>query len=191
MTLRERAPVSEDVSEMTLTARPALAAPLAVGPWTVTEEDAALVWLAVPLGGDDAPAAALSAAGLGWPAPGRSVAGAAGTLMRIGGDHAICHGATPEALAEALGPAAWLTDVFDGWVSLRLAGADPRPALEYACPLHLSDAAFPDGACTRSMVAHIGTVLARERADVWRLLTPRSSVGSFAHRLEEALALAA
>ena len=183
--------MSEDVSELTLTARPVLDAPIAVGPWTVTEEDAPVVWLSVPLGGETALAAALSAAGLGWPAPGRSLAGAMGTLMRIGGDHAICHGASAEALAEALGPAAWLTDVSDGWVSLRLAGADPRPALEYACPLDLSDAAFPDGACTRSTVAHISTVLARDAVDAWRLLTPRSTAGSFAHRLEEALELAA
>jgi sarcosine oxidase subunit gamma len=182
--------VSDGVPDLMLAARPALDAPLRVGSWTVTEEDAPLAWLAVPLGGEEALAAALSSAGLGWPAPGRSVVGAMGTLMRIGGDHAICHGASAKALAEAMGPAAWLTDVSDGWVSLRLAGADPRPALEYACPLDLSDAAFPDGACTRSMVAHIGTVLAREAADAWRLLTPRSTARSFAHRLEEALTLA-
>ncbi|MEM1362365.1 MAG: hypothetical protein AAGF94_11705 [Pseudomonadota bacterium] len=171
--------------------RPVFSEQLEIGGWTLSDlSELPLVNLSIPLGDEAAVVTALDAAGLAWPVPGQSVGNAARGLLRMGGDNALVFGMPLEALSDALGDTAWLTDQSDTWVGLRLTGGDPRAALAYLCALDLADSAFPDGAGARTRMAHLSVILLRQSAEDWWFWAPRSSIESFIHALKDAFRLA-
>ena len=153
----------------------------------------ALVSAAVPNGGDEAFAAAL-AEGLGAarPAAGDSVAGDryGARLLGMQPDQLFIlfeapdPGRAAETVADALGPAAYVTDQSDSWAMLRIAGAGVRAALERICMLDLDDAAFPEGRVARTVMEHLAVIVLRDGPDSFLLTSPRSSAGSFLHAVE-------
>ena len=153
----------------------------------------ALVSAAVPNGGDEAFAAAL-AEGLGAarPAAGDSVAGDryGARLLGMQPDQLFIlfeapdPGRAAETVADALGPAAYVTDQSDSWAMLRIAGAGVRAALERICMLDLDDAAFPEGRVARTVMEHLAVIVLRDGPDSFLLMSPRSSAGSFLHAVE-------
>ena len=79
-------------------------------------------------------------------------------------------GAVPGAVAEAHS----LIDISDRSLGFDLAGADVADALNAACPLDLGDAAFPVGACTRTLFGKVMVMLWRTGAASWRIDCGRS-----------------
>ena len=153
----------------------------------------ALVSAAVPNGGDDAFAAAL-AAGLGAarPATGDSTPGDryGARLLGMQPDQLFILFEAPdpdraaETVADALGPAAYVTDQSDSWAMLCIAGAGVRAALERICMLDLDAAAFPEGRVARTVMKHLAVIILRDGADSFLLMSPRSSARSFLHAVE-------
>ena len=156
--------------------------------------DLALVSMAVPLGGEDAVAAAVKRAwGLDLPDARVTVAAETGPrLMRMGPDQLLVlfsHGA-PDAAAvveRALKGAAYVTDQTDTWVGLSLEGPDWRVPMERLCPLDLHDDAFPVGAGARTMMEHMPAIVVREARDSLLSLSAASSAQSFLHALETSI----
>ena len=156
-----------------------------------------LVSAAVPHGGDDTLAAAL-AAGLGAarPATGDSAPGDryGARLLGMQPDQLFILFEAPdpdrpaESVAEALGPAAYVTDQSDSWAMLRIAGAGVRAALERICMLDLDDAAFPEGRVARTVMEHLAVIILRDGPDSFLLMSPRSSARSFLHAVEVSIA---
>ena len=156
-----------------------------------------LVSAAVPQGGDDAFAAAL-AAGLGTarPATGDSTPGDryGARLLGMQPDQLFILFEAPDpdrpalTVAEALGPAAYVTDQSDSWAMLRIAGAGVRAALERICMLDLDDAAFPEGRVARTVMEHLAVIILRDGPDSFLLMSPRSSARSFLHAVEVSVA---
>ncbi len=89
-----------------------------------------------------------------------------------------------DAIAEKLGDTAYLTDQSDSWVMISLSGPKCRTALERICPIDLHPAAFPEGAVARTAMEHLGTIIVHESADLYLLMSARSSAGSFLHAVE-------
>ncbi len=157
------------------------------------EAGLALVSAAVPLGGDDAFAAAL-ASGLGAarPATGASAPGEryGARLLGMQPDQLFILFEAPdpdraaETVAEALGPAAYVTDQSDSWATLRIWGTGARAALERICMLDLDDAAFPEGRVARTVMEHLAVIVLRDGPNSFLLMSPRSSARSFLHAVE-------
>ena len=164
---------------------------------------AAIVALAVPLGGDSAFDAALTKV---WdvtrPETGRSARTADGAwvaglqadqLWFLRPDTTAGHDVddVPDAVAHA----AYLTDQSDAWVAVRIEGPRVREALARLCMLDLTDSPFPVGAVTRTLMEHMGVVILREDDANgharFLLLAPRSYAGSFVHAVETAITNAA
>lgn len=156
-------------------------------------EDRAIVSLATPLGGDDALAAATrSAYGIAPPPVGHTATSANGdvTLARLAQDQmfallAFDLGNDPVAtVSAALGNAAYLTDQSDSWAGLRLDGPASRAALERICPLDLDASNFPAGSIARTAMEYLAVIVVCEAADIYTLLSPRSSADDFLHMVE-------
>ncbi len=152
-----------------------------------------LVSVAVPQGGDDAFAAEL-ADGLGASRPptGDSVSGDrhGARVLGMQPDQLFILFEAPdpdrpaETVAEALGPAAYVTDQSDSWAMLRIGGAGAREALERICMLDLDAAAFPEGRVARTVMEHLAVIILRDGPDSFLLMSPRSSARSFLHAME-------
>lgn len=178
------------MTELTLAPTQFMPDPLEIGPCRLSAFDRPLVSIAVPHDGETEFAEKLDALGLSWPEIGRASMAAQSKLMRLGGDHAMLVGPTLAEADAALGGVSWLTDQSDAWIGFRLEGTGAAEALAYLSPLDLSDTVFPDGACTRSAMAHMAVMLLRRSAKDWTLWTPRSSASSYLGVLAEALRLA-
>jgi sarcosine oxidase subunit gamma len=126
------------------------------------------------------------AAGSAFGAPLAAVAGRAVTLgaraaLSLGPDEHLLimpeHDA-PAYLAEHASALAGrphsLVDVGHRQVGLELRGVQGEWLLAAACPLPLRIAAFPVGACTRTLFAKAGIVLWRTATDTWRVEVARS-----------------
>ena len=145
-----------------------------------------IVSAAVPLGGEEAFAAALNKAyGVAPPAVGRShaVGGARIAMLQPGQLWIIEDGRADDLLAAtrtAFGDAAWLVDQSDAWAALRVSGSrdDIHRALERICILDL--ATLDENAATRTTMEHLGVILVREQA-TYTLLSARSSAPSLLH----------
>jgi sarcosine oxidase subunit gamma len=154
-------------------------------------EGLALVSIALPLGGEEAALKAVkSAYGVAMPDVGQMATAKDGTiLMRMSMDQGFVLFAhdTPDANAVAnakLKAKAYTTDQTDVWCVLELSGAHARDALERICPLDLHDAGFAVGEVKRTVMEHLGTIIARKDADTWLLMSASSSAGSFLHAVE-------
>lgn len=162
--------------------------PVAAGGVTLRELPHARVTSVAPLAGKDrAVGTALKALGLGWPAPGRSVAKGAASCLWTGRGQAFLIGADPDGLA---GIAA-LTDQSDGWARMRLDGAGAETVLARLVPLDLRAAAFPVGAAARTGLNHMMMVLSRAETESFDLLVFRSMAASAVHELSQSMAACA
>ena len=153
----------------------------------------ALVSAAVPRGGDAAFAAALAEGfGAARPATGASTPGDkhAARILGMQPDQVFVLFEPPdpdraaETVSAALGPAAYVTDQSDSWAMLRIAGAGVLAALERICPLDLDEARFPQGRVARTAMEHLATIVLRDGADSFLLMSPRSSARDFLRAVE-------
>ena len=88
-----------------------------------------------------------------------------------------------EAVREAVGDGAAVTDQGDAWAPLALEGPRAVVALERTCRLDLHPEVFPVGRVARTSMEHLATVILREGIERFVLLSPRSSAESFAHAM--------
>ena len=126
------------------------------------------------------------AAGVAFGAPLAAVTGRAVThgdraALSLGPDEHLLIMPEQEAaafaveLAKALeGRPHSLVDVSHRQIALELRGAHGEWLLAAACPLPLDPAAFPMGACTRTIIAKAGIVLWRTAPDALRVEVARS-----------------
>ncbi|MFK7940083.1 MAG: sarcosine oxidase subunit gamma [Roseovarius sp.] len=154
----------------------------------------AFVSIALPLGGEDAALKAVkSAYGVAMPEVGQMATAKDGAiLMRMSVDQGFVLFAhdTPDAnvvVNAKLKGKAYTTDQTDVWCALELSGARARDALERICPLDLNDSGFSVGEVKRTMMEHLGTLIARKDADTWVLMSASSSAGSFLHAIETSI----
>jgi sarcosine oxidase subunit gamma len=92
------------------------------------------------------------------------------------------------ALAEALhGQAASLVDVGHRQVGLVVAGPRAADLINAGCPLDLDLSAFPEGMCTRTVLAKVEIVLWRTAADAFRIEVARSLAPYVVELLREAM----
>ena len=131
---------------------------------------------------------ALEAAhGLGWPAPGRVIAGEGCAVQWFGRDLALLIGAAPDAV---LAEHAALTDQSDAWAVLRLEGPGAAAVMARLTPLDLRDAVFGIGATARTEVAHMAGVVTRAGAadaEVFEIMAFRSMAASLVHEVTRAM----
>ena len=156
-------------------------------------EPPAIVSIAIPNGGEAALLAALQGAyTIDLPVVGRTAVSATtnATLLRLARDQMFvlfpqpASGRPTDAIADALGDTAYLTDQSDSWAALRIAGSNCRAALERICPLDLDAATFPPGMVARTAMEHLGVIMVCEAADTYLLLSARSSADDFLHAVE-------
>ncbi len=161
-----------------------------IGDVRLRERDLALVSLAIPLGGEAAATKAIKAAcKLDLPEVGHSKASKTRRLIRMSPDQAMLVFEDPAPLTEravqkALKGACYTTNQTDAWVILEISGPGTRAALERICPLDLDDAAFPIDKATRTMMEHLGVLIARTGDDTFLLMSASSSARSFLHAVE-------
>ncbi len=154
-----------------------------------------IVSLALPLGGEDAAAAAIQAAfGIKMPPVGKAAADSDGTywLLRMGSDQLFVifphAGAGAEkAVAQKLAGTVYSTDQSDNWVAMELSGPRARQVLERICPIDLHPQAFAEGDVARTTMEHLGSIILRTGADEFLLLSASSSALSFLHAIETSI----
>ncbi|MFX0544996.1 sarcosine oxidase subunit gamma [Roseovarius sp. S1116L3] len=150
----------------------------------------AIVSIALPLGGEDAAKKAIkSAFGAALPDVGMSATAKDTRLMRLGLDQAfaVFTCATPDAepqIAAKLKGAAYTTDQTDAWCALEISGPGARRALARICPIDLHPDGFKVNAIARTIMEHMGTIIARTGDETYLLLSASSSANSFLHAVE-------
>ncbi|WP_138934864.1 sarcosine oxidase subunit gamma [Roseovarius arcticus] len=158
----------------------------------IAPTDLAIVSIALPLGAEDAAKKAIKTAfGIALPEMGMSAVAKYKTsvIMRLGVDQAfvLFPSATPDAerqIAAKLKGAAYTTDQTDGWCALQISGPGALRALERICPVDLHPAAFAVNAIARTVMEHMGAIVARTGEDTYLLLSASSSAKSFLHAVE-------
>lgn len=126
------------------------------------------------------------------PEPGRSEKSSLGGHLLWTGERELFFfnedsSVTEEALAQTLGSAGYATDVSDGWVALRLEGADALHCLDQITMPDLNSVTFETGHVTSTVYDHMRVVIWRQSADRIIILSPASSGKSLLHRLSEDL----
>lgn len=157
--------------------------------------DLDIVSIAIPLGGEAAFIAALSAAyKTSKPEPCGSTLSADGKTRFIwmSADQLFSLSESAEAsiettVKEKLKDTVYVTLQSDSWVGLRLSGPKARVALERICPIDLHPSAFPEGRVARTVMEHLGVIVLRESDDGFLLLSASSSAGSFLHAIETSI----
>ncbi len=155
-------------------------------------KDLAVVSIALPLGGEDAAKKAIKTAfGIALPEVGMSgvAKDKSSAIMRLGTDQAfvLFPSPTPDAepqIAKKLKGAAYTTDQTDAWCALEISGPGARRALERICPVDLHPGAFAINAIARTVMEHMGAIIARTGEDTYLLLSASSSAKSFLHAVE-------
>ncbi len=143
------------------------------------------------------PAARLSGAfGVVLPPPLLTAAqGGKRAALRLGPDEILllAEDGAAASLLQALaavpgaGPVS-LVDISHGQVALRITGPHAAELLNEGCPLDLDPAAFPPGACTRTLFGKAGIVLWRTGAAVFHVEVARSFAPYLRALLDEAVA---
>lgn len=154
--------------------------------------DFSILSIAIPLGGEAAFVAALSAAfKTSKPEPGGSTLSADGKTRFIwmSPDQLFCLSSSAPsnadaAMKEKLKGTGYVTLQSDSWVSLRLSGPNARVALERICPIDLHEKAFHEGRVARTVMEHLGVIILRDSDDGFLLLSASSSADSFLHAVE-------
>jgi heterotetrameric sarcosine oxidase gamma subunit len=190
---------TEDASvhEFTLAARPPLNGYEAEFDGVTLREitDAAIVSIAVPLGGEAKLQSALkSAFGCDQPQPGNSVLASDGAtrILGLGRDSmfAVLSHAPPDAeqvIARKLDGAAYSTGQSDAWVMMEMTGPRSRTVLERICQIDLHPESFLQGDVARTHMEHMGAIIVRTGTDTFLLLSVSSSAHSFLHALETSI----
>jgi sarcosine oxidase subunit gamma len=131
--------------------------------------------------------------GVDLPGPGRSASGESVSFDWMGQGQWFAESrqddgtAFARQLTEAVADTASVTDQSDSWVRLQISGASARAVLEKLCQLDLHATAFPPGSVARTIMEHLGAIVSLvDDAPTFRLLSARSSAGSFLHSLREA-----
>ena len=88
---------------------------------------------------------------------------------------------------KTLNSKAYVSDITDGWVQLRVKGALAHAALERLSKVDLRDASFPVDASARTDLEHMGGLIVKEGKDQYLLLSASSSAHSFLHAIEVSL----
>lgn len=100
--------------------------------------------------------------------------------------------AEPEASAALLlgpgVPGAWLVEVTDARLGYALEGPEAATALNEGCPLDLAAAAFPPGACTRTLFGKVEILLWRRGPAAFEVELARSLAAAFEAMMAEVLA---
>lgn len=185
------------MSELVLTASPALGGYRERFDGIVLEEipDLAIVSIATPLGAEQVLADAIND-GFGTTPPkvGASTQSRDGRTRFLGiapdQTFAVFIHDGPDArdvVDRVLGDAGYTTDQTDVWVALRINGPRAISALERICPIDLHPHAFPEGAAARTVMEHLGTIVLRDGAESFVLLSARSSAESFLHAVETSI----
>lgn len=151
------------------------------------------VAVSVPLGGEDALAAAMQRAfGCGIVSVGSSHAGEAGRVigfapgqMMVLFDH-LPHGAAA-TIADRLGDAGYYVDQTGNWVALTLEGPLARAALERLCAVNLHPDAYPLDRAERTVMEHMGALVIRSGPDRFLLMSASSTGLDFLHALDTSL----
>ena len=154
-----------------------------------------IVSIAIPLGGEAAFVAALSAAfKTKKPEPGESTLSEDGKTRFLWMSPDQLFSLTEKAVSNAeaevrekLKSSVYVTLQSDSWVGLRLSGPKARAALERICPIDLHPASFPEGCVARTVMEHLGVVIVRESDDGFLLLSASSSAGSFLHAIKTSI----
>lgn len=167
-----------------LIATPALDhGPVTRGQATLALTDLGRMTSIAPFPGQEAAVhAALSASGLGFPAPNRVIAGAAASIVWTGRAQAFLVGAE----APVLTGLAAITDQTDGWVALTLSGDAAADVLMRLVPLDLREGSFLVGHAARSGLNHMPMILWRD-TDGFTILTFRSMARTAWHEVETAM----
>jgi sarcosine oxidase subunit gamma len=122
--------------------------------------------------------------GLGWPAPGRVIAGEGGAVQWFGLDLALLIGPAPDA---TLADHAALSDQSDAWAVLRLEGPGAEAVMARLTPLDLRAGRFGTGATARSDVAHMAGAVTRAGGDAYQIMVARSMGASLVHEVTLAM----
>jgi heterotetrameric sarcosine oxidase gamma subunit len=157
--------------------------PVTRGGVTLAVVDAGRMTSIAPFPGQEAAVhAALSAMGLGFPAPNRALGGPSGSIVWTGRAQAFLI----RAEAPALAGLAATTDQSDGWVALRLTGPAAPDVLMRLVPLDLRATAFLPGHAARSGLNHMPLILWRDETG-FAILTFRSMARTAWHEIETAM----
>ncbi len=161
--------------------------PVTTGALTLSEADPGHLTVIAPLRGKAAAlAAALKAAhGLDWPAPNRTTGGDGARLIWFGHAHVLLMGPAPDP---ALSDHASLTDVSDGWASVRLQGAGAADVLARLSPIDLRAGVFQAGHTARTELMHMQASITRLSDDGFLIMGFRSMAATLVHDLTIAMA---
>lgn len=141
-----------------------------------------------PAGADALDRALLDAHGLGWPAPGDSLAAAGVRILWSAPGQALLTGTAP---GDALGEVAALTDQSDAWAAMEVSGPQARDVLARLVSVDLRDGHFAVDATARCQLVHMNCSLTRVSAETWLILVFRSMARSAASEVLHAMAAVA
>lgn len=122
--------------------------------------------------------------GLGWPEPGRVIAGEGCAVQWFGRDLALLIGAAPDPV---LAEHAALTDQSDAWAVLRLQGAGATAVMARLTPLDLRESVFGPRGTARTDVAHMAGAVTRKAAEAYEIMAFRSMAASLVHEVTVAM----
>lgn len=147
--------------------------PLTIGEATLWALDPGPVTHVAPFRGAALPFA--------MPAPGRVSPWNGARLVPVGPGRALLLGIAAPDL-----PGAALTDQGDGLACVALEGPAARDVLARLVPIDLREAAFPDGACARTLLGHMAVTLLRA-GEAFEVLAMRSMADTLVHEIAAAM----
>lgn len=132
--------------------------------------------LALDLWDADNDSAAAQACGMALPEPGRSAAGATGTVLRVGPRRWWLDGAgfAPGAIATALNGTGAVTPVAGGVIRVQLSGARWRDLIMASGLIDVEDPAFGPGSVAVTSLHHARCVLHMRAAALCEIYVPAS-----------------
>lgn len=137
-------------------------------------------------GGEEAlDKALLTAHGLGFPAPGDTLAAGDARIIWSGPGQAFLLGVAPD---DALAGLAAMTEQSDGWAAMELSGAEAAAVLARLVAVDLRDSHFAVGATARCTLVHMNCSLTRLEDGAWLILVFRSMALSAAEEIRHAMA---
>lgn len=161
-------------------------APLEIGNTRLSEVDLGVLTSLAPFNGKDAALSkALKAAhGMAMPGAGRATGKEGARAIWFGHRLVLLAGPEPDY---GLGKHAACSNQTDGWVSVRLEGADAAAVLARLTPLDLRLDHFKRGYTARTELQHMAVSITRLSETGFLILAFRSMADTFRHDLEDAM----